>query len=56
MQYSESPLGVGAVQISSDNINSHSLDGQHIGPQGLMVFHDYDVGVSWPARYIRIYW
>ena len=50
MQYSESPLGVGAVQISSDNINSHSLDGQHIGPQGLMVFHDYDVALKYAKQ------
>jgi len=45
MQYSESPQGVGAVQIGS-KIDSHSLDGQHIGPQGLMVFHDYDVALE----------
>ena len=40
MQYSESPQGVGAVQIGSNDIH-HSSNGQHIGPQGLMVFHDY---------------
>ncbi len=40
MQYSESPQGVGAVQIGSNDIK-HSSNGQHIGPQGLMVFHDY---------------
>ena len=50
MQYSESPLGVGAVQINSDNINSHSLDGQHIGPQGLMVFHDYDIALNYAKQ------
>ena len=53
MQYSESPLGVGAVQISSDNTNSHSLDGQHIGPQGLMVFHDYDVALKYAKQVKR---
>jgi len=40
MQYSESPQGVGAVQSGSNDIH-HSSNGQHIGPQGLMVFHDY---------------
>ncbi|MDG2138811.1 MAG: cytochrome c biogenesis protein CcdA [Flavobacteriales bacterium] len=40
MQYSESPQGVGAVQIGFNDIKNSS-NGQHIGPQGLMVFHDY---------------
>lgn len=44
MQYSESPSGVGSV---SNNLhtNSHIEKGQHIGPQGLMVFHDYNEGL-----------
>ena len=42
MQYSESPQGVGASQIVSSHSGISSHEGQHIGPQGLMVFHDYD--------------
>ena len=42
MQYSESPQGVGASQIISNHSGISSHEGQHIGPQGLMVFHDYD--------------
>jgi thiol:disulfide interchange protein DsbD len=44
MQYSESPSGVGSV---SNNLhtNSHIEKGQHVGPQGLMVFHDYNEGL-----------
>ncbi len=42
MQYSESPQGVGGSQIISSHSGISSHEGQHIGPQGLMVFHDYD--------------
>ena len=42
MQYSESPQGIGANQIVSSHSGISSHEGQHIGPQGLMVFHDYD--------------
>jgi thiol:disulfide interchange protein DsbD len=45
MQYSESPQGFGSASIiSHQNINHEQ--GQHIGPQGLMVFHDYDEGLE----------
>jgi len=44
MQYSESPSGVGSVSNNS-HTNSHIEKGQHIGPQGLMVFHDYNEGL-----------
>lgn len=44
MQYSESPSGVGAVSNNSYT-NSHIEKGQHVGPQGLMVFHDYNEGL-----------
>jgi thiol:disulfide interchange protein DsbD len=45
MQYSESPQGFGSTSIiSPQNINHEQ--GQHIGPQGLMVFHDYDEGLE----------
>jgi thioredoxin-related protein len=45
MQYSESPYGVGNSQ--GDNaISAHEEDGQHLGPQGILVFHDYDMGMA----------
>ncbi len=47
MQYSESPQGVGAVQNISTLSIHNSSDGQHIGPQGLMVFHDYDEALNY---------
>ncbi len=47
MQYSESPYGVGnskgGVAVITD---SHKKEGQHIGPQGIMGFHDYDAGMN----------
>ena len=50
MQYSESPQGVGAVQISSNQFNHSSNDGQHIGPQGLMAFHDYNEALNYAKK------
>jgi thiol:disulfide interchange protein DsbD len=44
MQYSESPSGVGSVSHNS-HTNLHVEKGQHVGPQGLMVFHDYNEGL-----------
>lgn len=41
MSYSESPLGVGTTK----GVNEKSEDyvkGTHLGPQNIMVFHDYD--------------
>ena len=50
MQYSESPQGVGAVQISSNNSIHSSNEGQHIGPQGLMAFHDYYEALNYAKK------
>jgi len=48
MQYSESPYGVGNSQNGfALAIDSHKDDGQHMGPQGIMVFHDYNEGMSY---------
>ena len=46
MQYSESPYGVGNSQGGSV-ISTHEEDGQHLGPQGILVFHDYAVGLAY---------
>ena len=45
MQYSESPYGVGNSQ-GGNAISAHEEDGQHLGPQGILVFHDYDMGMA----------
>ena len=45
MQYSESPQGFGSPSVISNHSTNHEK-GQHIGPQGLMVFHDYDEGLD----------
>ena len=49
MQYSESPQGVGAT-ASHEVFNDHSVLGQHAGPQGLMVFHDYNEGLAYARK------
>ena len=50
MQYSESPQGVGAIQINSNHSIHSSNDGQHIGPQGLMAFHDYYEALNYAKK------
>ena len=45
MQYSESPQGFGSPSVIPNHSANHEK-GQHIGPQGLMVFHDYDEGLK----------
>ena len=45
MQYSESPYGVGNSQ-GGNAISAYEEDGQHLGPQGILVFHDYDIGMD----------
>lgn len=44
LEYSESPHGVG---YTLGGVQQHKEDGQHLGPQGLMVFHDYEEGVAY---------
>mgnify|MGYP001252872732 FL=1 len=48
MQYSESPYGVGNSQggVAVD-VDLHKEKGKHIGPQGIMVFHNYDEGMKY---------
>ena len=47
MHYSESPHGVGyTLAGGSAAAEHHEEDGQHLGPQGIMVFHDYDAGLE----------
>lgn len=49
MQYSESPYGVGNSQ-GGNAISVHEEDGQHLGPQGILVFHDYDMGMAYAKK------
>ncbi len=47
MHYSESPHGVGYTLGGSGSVTAaHEEDGQHLGPQGIMVFHDYETGLA----------
>ena len=47
MHYSESPYGVGNTAGGSAVVVHHSEEeGQHLGPQGIMVFHDYETGLE----------
>jgi thiol:disulfide interchange protein DsbD len=49
MQYSESPYGVGNSQGGS-TASVHDEDGQHLGPQGILIFHDYDMGMAYAKK------
>ncbi len=44
LEYSESPYGVGYTLGGDASV--HKEEGQHLGPQGIMAFHDYDEGVT----------
>ena len=47
MHYSESPYGVGNTAGGGvEKVNHHHSGDQHLGPQGIMVFHDYDAGLE----------
>lgn len=43
-EYSESPYGVGYTLGGEEMVKE---DGQHLGPQGIMAFHDYDEGIAY---------
>jgi thiol:disulfide interchange protein DsbD len=48
MHYSESPQGIGMSSISKISDVEISKDKKlHLGPQGIMVFHDYDKGIKY---------
>lgn len=47
MHYSESPLGIGGVNYTNhQDSNNH----QHLGPQNIMVFHDYKAGIEYAKK------
>ena len=43
-EYSESPYGVGYTLGGEEMVKE---EGQHLGPQGIMAFHDYDEGIAY---------
>ena len=43
LEYSESPYGVGYRLLSPQT----KVEGQHLGPQGIMAFHDYELGLEY---------
>ena len=53
MQYSESPYGVGYTQGGGSTTSHSEVEAQHLGPQGIMVFHDYDKGIA-HAKKVRL--
>lgn len=46
LQYSESPQGVGFIGGSAGGSSHAIADDQHVGPQGIFVYHDYDKGFA----------
>ena len=46
MHYSESPYGLGNSQSLDLSTEEKNNSGQHLGPQGIMVFHDYYEGMK----------
>ena len=46
MHYSESPYGVGNSKGGS-KVTLHKQKGQHLGPQEILAFHDYDEGLAY---------
>ena len=51
MYYSESPLGISSLNGSQSIDKNDHFDGdQHMGPQGIMAFHDYEKGVEYAKK------
>ena len=50
MHYSESPYGVGNTQSGASAVVHLEEEGQHLGPQGIMVFHDYEEGLAYARK------
>jgi len=50
IHYSESPFGVGNSQGGVVFSSENQADSQHLGPQGIMVFHDYIEGMDYAKK------
>ncbi len=46
LHYSESPQGIGSNTDSNTHFVHLKEESQHLGPQNIMVFHDYEAGVN----------
>ena len=46
MSYSESPMGVGAKAPIGTKSQVDFVEGTHLGPQNIMVFHEYDKAIA----------
>lgn len=46
MSYSESPMGVGASNTGITTGHKEYVEGTELGPQNIMVFHDYDKALA----------
>tara|TARA_B100000508_G_scaffold136157_1_gene128806 strand:+ start:58345 stop:60402 length:2058 start_codon:yes stop_codon:yes gene_type:complete len=46
MSYSESPMGVGASNTGITTGHQEYVEGTELGPQNIMVFHDYDKALA----------
>jgi thiol:disulfide interchange protein len=49
MYYSESPYGVGNSK-GGEGVAVHAEKGQHIGPQEILAFHDYNEGLAYAKK------
>lgn len=50
IHYSESPFGVGNSQGGGVLSSENQENSQHLGPQGIMVFHDYLEGIDYAKK------
>jgi thiol:disulfide interchange protein DsbD len=46
LSYSESPMGVGATKSGISSGHKEYVEGTELGPQNIMVFHDYDKALA----------
>ena len=49
MNYTESPLGFGGSSNGSESAQN-AVEGTHIGPQNINVFHDYDLALAYAEK------
>lgn len=49
--YAESPLGIGGGNAKANSGETAHVDGMHLGPQNIMVFHDYDKAKAYADKH-----
>ncbi len=50
MSYSESPMGLGGSGGGHSSSSSEIVEGMHAGEHGIMLFHDYDLGIAYAQK------